>query len=124
MRGSYEVEVTIHSYRNPEGRRCGLISNCYQTTLVPPGCCDEDTIRPRNQSCQINRNTCDTGIAYCVLPLGSTQPCPFMEMVNSDFEVNTNIFTDIGNMFLGINNPIEIQSSVPWRVSQWISLSN
>ena len=107
------MEITIHSYSNPKGRRCGSSTN---STSQTPGCCDENFIRPRDQICPTS-NTCDTRVAYCFLPLRSTQPCRFGDMIESGIELNTNTINSTGNRFLNLNNPIVLRRSLESKLN-------
>ena len=113
--GRYVVEVTFQSYRNPTGK----CVNCPDTSNR--GCCDENFIRQQDQTCS-GSSTCDTGIGYCIRPLGATQTsCPPQQatIISRFFHLNTNTF-DFSN---GQNsniipaNPVTIASNEPWRVS-------
>ncbi len=58
MTGSYEVEITFHSYDNPTGR----CAQCQGGST--PGCCDENFVRSSSESCPSVR--CDTGMHVCI----------------------------------------------------------
>ena len=113
--GRYVVEVTFQSYRNPTGR----CVNCPDTSNR--GCCNENSIRQQDQTCS-GSSTCDTGIGYCIRPLGATRTScsPQQTTITSRFvRLNTNTF-DFSN---GLNsnfiaaNPVTIERNESWRVS-------
>ena len=109
------VEVTFQSYRNPTGR----CVNCPATSNR--GCCDENSIRPQNQRCS-NSSTCDTGIDYCIRPLGATQTsCSPQQatIISQSVRLNTNTldFSNGQNSDFIAANPVTIASNESWRVS-------
>ena len=106
--GSYIVDVTLHTYRNPSGR-------CQQCQSGPDvGCCDETFVRPLFQSC--NASACDPIILYCNTEyIGGD--CGSLSA--STFYTRDASFLDLSgssSIFDG-DNTVTIQSDNPWRVS-------
>ena len=111
MLGSYIVEVTVHSYQNPAGRRV----ECPGCQPCLAGCCDENFVRPANQLCP-STDTCDTGLSYCVGPIG--EECEEEDIVPSrQMLLNTNSidFDSLGSL-LGLDNPVIVERNEPWNV--------
>ncbi len=110
MTGSYEVEITFHSYDNPTGRCARCQGQSFGST---PGCCNENFVRSSRESCPSVR--CDTGMRICIRRL-SLSGCGIFDQIAPEFSFNTNnfIFT---SSFFGLDNPSVVVDTAPWRVS-------
>ena len=119
MIGEYEVEVRVHSYLNPTGR----CDECREDNNPDPGCCDESTIRPIDETCPVVR--CDTTMIICSRPVNSTVEvtgvnCPGLNnMTGSELYFNTiSREFSLGPLnFFGLANPLELSSPGAWVVS-------
>ena len=108
--GTYEVEVTAHSYNNPSGR----CDECRSSPDSDPRCCDETSDRPLEQQCPFIR--CDTTVKFCFRSLGENETsCPPDER-GTTTSINTNYAT-FGTLFFGIANPQIHSSILAWEVS-------
>lgn len=116
MTGQTQVEVTVHSYLNPTGRcdECRIANNSN------PGCCDEDIVRPLNETCPAD-SICDPVIAYCSRPLGSTNcslVVPDLFVINSN---SVNFDSASLPVLFGLTNPpvLLFEENEPWAVSNF-----
>ena len=115
MTGSYEVEITFHSYDNPTGR-CAQCQG--QLFGSPPGCCDESFVRSSSEICPLE--TCDTGMFVCI-GQPSFRNCGIFNQFAPRFFPDTNNF-EFAPSFFGLNNSLVVVDTRPWRVS--LNLSN
>ncbi len=110
MTGSYEVEITFHSYDIPTGRCVRCQGQSFDST---PGCCDESFIRSSSQSCP--SQTCDTGMFLCIRRL-SLSDCGIFNQFAPQFNPDANNFA-FTSSFFGLDNPLVVEDTVAWRVS-------
>ena len=101
-----ELEVTVHSYLNPTGR----CDECREDNNPDPGCCDESTIRPRDETCPIQ---CDPAMTICFRPVDSTVELTGVSCPNTTINITgTRLFFDMNSFdfsvysFFGITNPL------------------
>ena len=110
--GSYVMEVSVHSYRNPTGR-------CDECQPGPdPGCCDETSVRPANEECPEN-STCDPFLAYCTRPIGGICSTDDILLSNMFFLNTNNVNFDLAGSLFGLDNPLVVERNEPWSVSNW-----
>ena len=108
--GSYVMEVSINSYRNPTGR-------CDECQPGPdPGCCDETSIRPEGDECPEN-STCDPFLAYCTSPIGNICPTENFLFSPRFFSNTNNVNFDLAGSLFGMDNPLVVERNEPWSVS-------
>ena len=115
MMGSYELEITFHSYHNPTGRCQGCV---LALDKVVKACCDDNDIfiTPEGQNCSLS-SLCDTGVEYCFKPLESTSMiCPSGAVLAPTFLEDTNLVASFGSSFFGANNPIQMTQNTSWQV--------
>ena len=105
----YEVEVTYHSYSNPTGR----CAECGGGTV--PGCCDVPSPVPLDSFC--SQDACDTAMAFCFRPVGSTDNCTQQEQTLAPRALLNRRFSAFDGEFFGLRNPPTITSNRPWQVS-------
>ena len=110
--GSYVMEVSIHSYRNPTGRCDGCQPG------PDPGCCDETSVRPEGDECPEN-STCDPILGYCARPIGGI--CSTEDFLASltFFHNTNNVNFDLAGSLFGLDNPLVVERTEPWSVSDW-----
>ena len=122
MIGDYEVEVRAHSYLNPTGR----CDECQEDNNPDPGCCDESTIRPIDETCPVGGLVgCDTSIDICFRPVNSTVELSCESpnsLIGTVFYSNTNSrdFSLGPSGFFGLANPLVQFSFGAWMVSTFI----
>lgn len=109
MAATTEVEVKVHSYRNPSSR----CDECRSPDNLDPRCCDETSLRPLGDVCPV---TCDTAMGVCVRPLGSTGITCLQMSLGLVFFQQTNSL-DFADDFFRFTNPWILQSNGVWRVS-------
>ena len=109
MIGPYEVEVRVHSYRNPTGRCDG----CREENNTDPGCCDELTIRPMDETCP---KSCDTTLVICTTPLESdgTNYQTFIQASTIFIDCNDSLEFDSSSF--GLSNPALLVEDKTWEV--------
>ena len=120
MIGAYEVEVRAHSYLNPTGR----CDECREDNNPDPGCCDESTIRPIDETCPVVR--CDTAMTICERPVYSTVELTGVNCQNTNFSITgSGFFIDTNSLnfsiasFFRISNPLVLS-----RAQAWVLVSN
>ena len=115
MIGDYEVEVRAHSYLNPTGR----CDECREDNNPDPGCCDESTIRPIDETCPVR---CDTTMNICFRPVNSTVELSCESPIGTlfNFDTNSRDFSLGPSGFFGLANPLVQFSSAAWMVSTFI----
>ena len=118
MVGLYEIDITHHSYLNPTGR----CDECREDNNPDPGCCDEATIRPINDTCPA-AESCDTAMIICFRPVDSTEELTGVSCRNTLTGIVT-LFPDTNHLdfsllstFFGLPNPYVIFGDVAWVVS-------
>ena len=114
MIGAFEVEVTVHSYLNPTGR----CDECREDNNPDiPGCCDESTITPLNETCPV---ACDPTTIVCIRPVRSTGVHCQLEnqQLGAHLFRDTNILNFQFITFFGMPNPRPVTSVEAWEVSQ------
>ena len=105
MSGSYRVEVTVSTYRNPSGR----CDECQPG--LDPGCCDETSIRPADQQCP-SSPTCDPIFNHRYCDIDTANAC---EGAESTFSRNFAFDANIINV--DTNFPLIVEKNEPWNVS-------
>ena len=121
MIGENEVVVRAHSYLNPTGR----CDECREDNNPDPGCCDESTIRPIDETCPA-AESCDTSMIICFRPVGSTIELTGVSCQNTNLNITGTTFISNTNSldfsvgedsFFGNPNPLVRFSSRAWEVS-------
>ena len=109
------MEVTVHSYLNDPAGRC---AECQPGPEA--GCCDEDFVRPANETCP-STAICDPIIAYCDRLPGGTceEPQTFTAFYIIDRSERDFIAQ---NSFLGTPLPLILSRDEPWNVSKLASI--
>ena len=115
------MEVRAHSYLNPTGR----CDECQEDNNPDPGCCDESTIRPRDETCPVR---CDTTMNICLRSVGSTVEltgvtCPTSNINGTGLFLNTNSLDFSINPFFEIANPLMLTFASDVMVSRSLTLS-
>ena len=116
------MEVRAHSYLNPTGR----CDECRVDNNPDPGCCDESTIRPIDETCPVGGLVgCDTSIDICFRQINSTVELSCESpntLIGTTFYFNTNSrnFSLGPSGFFGLANPLVHFSFGAWMVSTLI----
>ena len=123
MIGEYELEVRAHSYLNPTGR----CDECRVDNNPDPGCCDESTIRPIDETCPAA--SCDTSMIICFRTVGSTIELTGISCQNTNLNKNGTIFyfninsLDFSQVsFFELDNPLVLSSPGAWEVSNLLNI--
>ena len=101
------MQITVHSYLNDPAGRC---AECQPGPEA--GCCDEDFVRPANETCPFTA-VCDPIMAYCIRLIGGACVPHFTPL----FIINGSSFDFDARSFLGRSNTITFGSDAPWNVS-------
>ena len=118
------MDITAHSYLNPTGR----CDECREDNNPDPGCCDESTIRPIDETCPVVQ--CDPTIIICFRPVDSTVELTGVSCQNENLNITgTRLFSDTNSLdfsllstFFGLANPLVLTSSQAWVVSYTLGL--
>ena len=111
------MEVRAHSYLNPTGR----CDECQEDNNTDPGCCDESTIRPIDETCPA-AESCDTSMIICYRPVDSTEELTGVTCQNqySDGPLilpDTNSLDFSIESYFGLSNPTVLFGDEAWVVS-------